>query len=74
MAPIRQGQRIQRSRRKAARLPEGAIYVGRPTIWGTLAALCAASALIAGCAALGAWHAAHWCARALTSLYAAMML
>lgn len=32
--PIRQGQRIQRSRRKGARLPLGAIYVGRPTIWG----------------------------------------
>lgn len=26
--------RIQRSRRKGARLPEGAIYVGRPTMWG----------------------------------------
>lgn len=26
--------RIQRSRKRGARLPEGAIYVGRPTMWG----------------------------------------
>ena len=26
--------RLQRSRRKGYRLPDGAIYVGRPTIWG----------------------------------------
>lgn len=27
-------QRIQRSRRKGYRTPEGVIYVGRPTMWG----------------------------------------
>lgn len=27
-------QRIVRSRRKGTQLPEGAVYVGRPTIWG----------------------------------------
>lgn len=27
-------QRIQRSRAKSWRMPSGAIYVGRPTIWG----------------------------------------
>lgn len=27
-------QRIQRKRTKGWRMPEGAIYVGRPTIWG----------------------------------------
>lgn len=27
-------QRIQRRRTKGWRMPEGAIYVGRPTIWG----------------------------------------
>ena len=26
--------RIQRSRAKGWRMPEGAVYVGRPTIWG----------------------------------------
>lgn len=26
--------RIRRSRRKGYRLPDGAIYVGRPTLWG----------------------------------------
>lgn len=31
---VRLAQRVQRSRRKGARLPEGAVYVGRPTIWG----------------------------------------
>ena len=31
---IPQGQRIQRSRRKGSSLPAGAIYVGRPTLWG----------------------------------------
>lgn len=29
-----QPRRVQRSRRKGSRLPEGAIYVGRPTLWG----------------------------------------
>ena len=28
------GQRIQRSRRKGSRAPEGSVYVGRPTLWG----------------------------------------
>jgi hypothetical protein len=27
-------RRIQRSRAKGWRMPEGAVYVGRPTIWG----------------------------------------
>jgi len=27
-------QRIQRKRTKGWRMPEGAVYVGRPTIWG----------------------------------------
>ena len=27
-------QRIQRKRSKGWRMPEGAVYVGRPTIWG----------------------------------------
>jgi hypothetical protein len=27
-------QRLQRPRRKGAPLPEGAVYVGRPTLWG----------------------------------------
>ena len=27
-------RRIQRSRRKGAHLPDGTIYVGRPTMWG----------------------------------------
>ena len=27
-------QRIQRKRTKGWRMPEGAIYVGRPTVWG----------------------------------------
>lgn len=27
-------KRIQRSRTKGWRMPEGAVYVGRPTIWG----------------------------------------
>lgn len=27
-------QRIQRSRAKGSRLPAGALYVGRPTVWG----------------------------------------
>lgn len=27
-------KRIQRSRAKGWRMPEGAVYVGRPTIWG----------------------------------------
>ena len=31
---IPQGQRIQRSRRKGIKLPDGAVYVGRPTRWG----------------------------------------
>lgn len=26
--------RLQRSRRKGSQIPEGAIYVGRPTLWG----------------------------------------
>lgn len=38
MPPIillaRAGQRIQRSRRKGYRTPDGVIYVGRPTMWG----------------------------------------
>lgn len=29
-----QPHRIQRSRQRGWRMPEGAIYVGRPTIWG----------------------------------------
>ena len=36
-----------------------------PREWGTLGALCAASAVIAGLAMLGAWHAAHWYPRRL---------
>ena len=28
------GRRIQRSRRKGFRMPIGAVYVGRPTMWG----------------------------------------
>lgn len=31
---IQRANRIQRSRRKGFRTPEGAIYVGRPTMWG----------------------------------------
>ena len=31
---IPRGQRVQRSRRKGYRTPEGVIYVGRPTLWG----------------------------------------
>ena len=31
---IERANRIQRSRRKGFRTPEGAIYVGRPTMWG----------------------------------------
>lgn len=27
-------QRIQRQRTKGYRMPEGAVYVGRPTVWG----------------------------------------
>lgn len=27
-------QRLQRSRKRGARTPEGAVYVGRPTKWG----------------------------------------
>ena len=27
-------QRIQRSRQRGWRMPEGAVYVGRPTVWG----------------------------------------
>jgi hypothetical protein len=30
----RQPKRIQRKRTKGWRMPEGAIYVGRPTLWG----------------------------------------
>lgn len=32
--PIRMPQRIRRPRRKGAPLPAGAVYVGRPTLWG----------------------------------------
>lgn len=32
--PARKPQRVQRSRRKGRKLPEGAVYVGRPTQWG----------------------------------------
>jgi len=28
------GQRVQRSRRKGSLMPAGAVYVGRPTMWG----------------------------------------
>ncbi len=28
------GQRLQRSRRKGSKLPDGAVHVGRPTMWG----------------------------------------
>jgi hypothetical protein len=28
------GQRVQRSRRKGFRTPDGTVYVGRPTMWG----------------------------------------
>lgn len=28
------GNRLRRSRRKGSALPEGAVYVGRPTMWG----------------------------------------
>lgn len=31
---IRMPRRVQRSRRKGYRTPEGVIYVGRPTMWG----------------------------------------
>lgn len=33
IAPPR-GRRIMRPRRRGSRLPEGAVYVGRPTLWG----------------------------------------
>lgn len=33
-SPVPPAQRIQRSRRKGYRTPAGAIYVGRPTMWG----------------------------------------
>lgn len=46
----------------------------RPREWGTLGALCAASAVIAGLALIGAWQLAHWCAAAAASLYAGVML
>lgn len=36
MLTARQPQRIQRSRAKGWRMPEGAVYVGRPTKWGNL--------------------------------------
>lgn len=32
--PVPVARRVQRSRRKGAPLPEGAVYVGRPTRWG----------------------------------------
>lgn len=31
---IPQAKRVQRSRRKGTTTPQGAIYVGRPTMWG----------------------------------------
>lgn len=31
---ISRAQRVRRSRARGARLPEGAVYVGRPTMWG----------------------------------------
>lgn len=31
--PVRIPRRLQRSRRRDARLPDGAVYVGRPTLW-----------------------------------------
>lgn len=34
MTAVRSPQRIQRQRTKGWRMPEGAIYVGRPTKWG----------------------------------------
>jgi hypothetical protein len=34
LGPVPRAQRIQRPRRKGSVLPEGTIYVGRPTIWG----------------------------------------
>lgn len=34
MQTISQPKRIQRSRRKGTKLPDGVIYVGRPTMWG----------------------------------------
>ena len=33
-ASERTAQRIQRKRTKGWRMPEGAVYVGRPTVWG----------------------------------------
>lgn len=33
-SPAVRARRIQRSRRRGAPLPEGAVYVGRPTLWG----------------------------------------
>lgn len=33
-APARSPQRIQRKRTKGWKMPEGAVYVGRPTKWG----------------------------------------
>jgi hypothetical protein len=32
--PVRQVQRLRRARTKGYRMPEGAVYVGRPTRWG----------------------------------------
>jgi hypothetical protein len=34
MAEQMKPQRIQRKRTKGWRMPDGAVYVGRPTIWG----------------------------------------
>lgn len=32
--PAREPKRIQRKRAKGWRMPDGAVYVGRPTVWG----------------------------------------
>jgi hypothetical protein len=55
--------RIQRSRAKGWRMPKGAIYVGRPTVWGN--PYTATSALEAGYkdgAKMAVWAFRQWLA------------
>ena len=46
LPPSRPPQRIQRKRTRGWRMPEGAVYVGRPSKWGNLDQPCHADALI----------------------------
>lgn len=46
-------QRIQRKRTKGWRMPEGAVYVGRPTKWGNPYAVGHESAFIGGTPVMG---------------------